>query len=617
MSCGTCRSKVRSDTIASRVRMCWRSTSRTSSPRNERPTLFDAAQLRSRLWALPRTFWSAKGLASVFDFAVSSNRRAVFMLVIASLLAFLPGVFQIPPIDRDEPHFAQKAKQMLETGDYVDLRFQDEAHYTKPVGMYWMQAGVVKTAEAFAVPHALLTIGLCRLPSLFGAAGAVLATYWCALAFVDRRGAALAALMMVGSTLLGAEARLARADAMLLFTVVTAMSVLARAYLFSRDDKIARPGWALLTVFWTALAAGIPLKGLVIVMIVGLTGATLSIIDRSVRWVQALRPLYGVVWLVVLALPWFIAIYARAGNAFLLDSVVHDTFGKIANSQESHGAPPGYYVVLFFATFFPASILAGLAAAAVWAKRREAPIRFLLAWLVPSWLVFELAVTKLPHYVMPLYPAIAILIAGAVEAKALSRRRSLKRGVIWWFVVPILLSITAVAGAIVINRDPVLPAWPFFAAAIVFGFLAWRLYDDDGAERALTHATAAMVLMGIGIYSMILPTLGPLFPSVALAGVLRESGCTHPVAASAGYGEPSLVFLAGTETRLTDASGAADFLREGDCRFAFIETHQERAFVQRAEVIGLRYESGPRVEAFNFSKGRPITIATFRSAGDP
>src|ERR1700688_3605017 len=533
MSCGTCRSKVRSDTIASRVRMCWRSTSRTSSPRNERPTLFDTAQLRSRLWALPRTFWSTKGLASVFDFAVSSNRRAVFMLVTASLLAFVPGVFQVPPIDRDEPHFAQKAKQMIETGDYVDLRFQGEAHYTKPVGMYWLQAAMVKTAEAFGVPDARTTIWLYRLPSLFGAAGAVLATYWCALAFVDRRGAALAALMMVGSTLLGAEARLARADAMLLFTVVTAMSVLARAYLFSRDDKIARPGWALLTVFWTALAAGIPLKGLVIVMIVGLTVATLSIIDRSVRWVQALRPLYGVVWLVVLALPWFIAIYARTGSAFLLDSVVHDTLGKIANSQESHGGPPGYYVVLFFATFFPACILAGLAAPAVWAKRREAPVRFLLAWLVPSWLVFELSVTKLPHYVMPLYPAIAILTAGAVEAKLLSRRRWLKSQVIWWFLAPVLLSITAVAGAIAIDRDLVLPAWPFFAAAIVCGYLAWQLYDD-GAARALTHATAAMVLISIGVYSMTLPTLRPLFPSVALAGELRESGCTHPIAASAG-----------------------------------------------------------------------------------
>src|SRR6202165_3158301 len=212
MLCGTCRSKVRSDTTASRVRMSWRSTNRNSSP-NERPTLFNAAQLRSRLCALPRTFWPTKGLASVFDFAVSSNRRAVFMLVAASLIAFLPGVFQIPPIDRDEPHFAQKAKQMLETGDYVDLRFQDEAHYTKPVGMYWLQAATVKTAEALGVPDARLTIWLYRLPSLFGAAGAVLATYWCALAFVGRRSAALAGLVMVGPILVRAEARLGRAAA--------------------------------------------------------------------------------------------------------------------------------------------------------------------------------------------------------------------------------------------------------------------------------------------------------------------------------------------------------------------------------------------------------------------
>src|SRR5258708_34538201 len=125
MLCATCRSKVRSDTTASRVRMSWRSTNRNSSP-NERPTLFNAAQLRSRLYALPRTFWPTKRLASVFDFAVSSNRRAVFILVAASLFPFLPGVFHIPPTHHDEPHFSPKSKQMIETGAYVALRSQTE-----------------------------------------------------------------------------------------------------------------------------------------------------------------------------------------------------------------------------------------------------------------------------------------------------------------------------------------------------------------------------------------------------------------------------------------------------------------------------------------------------------
>jgi 4-amino-4-deoxy-L-arabinose transferase-like glycosyltransferase len=535
------------------------------------------------------------------------------MLVLCSLIAFLPGVFQIPPIDRDEPHFAQRTEQMIETGDYVDIRFQDEVHYTKPVGIYWLQATIVKTAEALGIPHARTTIGLYRLPSVCSAVGAVVATYWCALAFVGRRGAGLAALMMVGSILLGVEARLARTDTALLLTIVTAMAVLARAYLFARDDRIAPPGWALLVVFWTALAAGVLLKGPVIVMIVALTATTLSIIDRSVRWLKAIRPLYGGAWLVVLALPWFIAIYMRTGDAFLRDSVIHDALGKIANVQESHSAPPGYYLVLFFATFFPGSVLAGLAAPAVWARRRESAIRFLVAWVVPSWMVFELSVTKLPHYTLPLYPAIAILIAGAVEAKGLSHRRWLKRGLMWWFVIPILVSSAAIAAAVVIAHDPLLAAWPFFVVAIACGLLAWQLSDHDGAELAMARATAAAVLMAIGVYAVVVPALGPLFPSVALANVLRESDCAHPVAASVGYEEPSLVFLAGTGTRLTDAPGAAEFLHHGACRFAFIKADQERAFIARARAIGLRYERGPRVEAFNFSKGQPITIAVFRS----
>src|SRR6185295_16489464 len=117
---------------------------------------------------------------------------------------------------------------------------------------------------------------------------------------------------------------------------------------------------------------------------------------------------------------WFVAIYLKAGASFLTDSVGEDMLSKIMSAQETHGAPPGTYLVLFFATFWPASMLAGLAAPAVWRVRREPAARFLLAWLVPSWIVFELIVTKLPHYVLPLYPAIAILIAGALETGMLS-----------------------------------------------------------------------------------------------------------------------------------------------------------------------------------------------------
>jgi 4-amino-4-deoxy-L-arabinose transferase-like glycosyltransferase len=563
-----------------------------------------------------QSLWPAKGFSALFDYAASSNRRTAIVLALLSLLTFVPGIFQIPPVDRDEAYFAQATKQMIETGDYVDIRYQDDVRYRKPVGIYWMQAIVVNTASALGIPNAHTTIWLYRIPSLIGAVGAVLATFWCALAFVSRRGAILAALMMMASTMLGAEARLAKTDAMLLFTIVTAMAVLARAYLASRRGG-APPSFTQLAIFWTALAVGILVKGPLNLMVVGLAAITVSAIDRSGRWLLTLRPLPGFGWLLLLVLPWFIAIYARVGGQFLFSAVGHDMLGKVAGGQETHGAPPGLYIVLFFATFFPASMLAGLATPAIWAVRREPAARFLLSWLLPSWIVFELVVTKLPHYVLPLYPAIAILIAGAIESKVLSRRPWLVRSVMWWFLGPIVISLAAVTGAIIFNRDLAFLAWPFFAGSIVCGLFAWRLYDEDGAERAFMRAAAAAVLVSIGTFAVVIPSLEPAFPSVALADVLNDSNCANPVAASVGYEEPSLVFLAGTKTHFTDAAGAADFLAEGGCHFAFVDARQERAFALRAEAIGLRYDRGPRIDGYNISIGRPIAIAVFQSAGAP
>jgi 4-amino-4-deoxy-L-arabinose transferase-like glycosyltransferase len=561
--------------------------------------------------------WAANGLGSVLDFASVSHIRALGLLLIVCVMLFLPGFFQIPPVDRDEAYFAQATKQMIETGDYVDIRYQDDVRYRKPVGIYWLQAVVVKTAQAFGDESALTTIWLYRTPSLIGAIGAVLTTYWCALAFVSRRGALLAAIMLAASTLLGVEARLAKTDAVLLFTIVAAMAVLARAYLSPRPDSHDRLDWKLPAIFWTALAVGILIKGPVNLMIVGLTALTLSIFERSGRWLLALRPLVGVAWLFLIVLPWFIAIYERVGTAFFVGALGHDMLGKVANAQEAHGAPPGLYFLLFFATFYPGSILAGLAAPAVWRVRREPAAKFLLAWLVPCWIVFELVVTKLPHYVLPLYPAIAILISGAVESKVLSQRPWLVRGTIWWFIAPILISAAVVTLAIVVARDPAFPAWPFFALAMVCGLFAWLLYQPDGAELSMLRVTIGAALMAIGVFSITLPWLRPVFPSVTLANILHRANCANPVAASAGYEEPSLVFLAGTDTRLTDASSAADFLLQGSCRFAFVEARQERAFALRAEAIGLRYERGPSVAGYNITNGKPIDISVFQSTGTP
>jgi len=553
-------------------------------------------------------------LVRLLDLVTTSHTRSLLFLTVCGLLFFLPGFFNIPPIDRDEARFAQATKQMVESGDFIDIRFQDDVRYKKPVGIYWLQASVVETASALGLQRAAVRIWLYRVPSLIGAIGAVLLTYWTALAFVTRRGAVLAGLILCSSVLLGVEARLAKTDAMLLLTVVAAMGALARVYLsWQRGEDPEHPSWTWPAVFWTALAGGILLKGPLILMFVVLTIAALAILDRSATWLWRLRPVWGLMWLLVLVLPWFVAIFWRAGDAFFNDSLGGDMLSKLA-AQESHGAPPGSYLLLFWVTFWPGAALAGMAAPAVWRARGEPGAQFLLAWLIPSWIVFEVVMTKLPHYVLPLYPAIAILTAGALERRVLSRSW-LMRGAAWWFAIPAALSAVAIIGAITLTRQPVFLAWPSIALSLIFGLFAWWMYEDARAERSVLNAAVASLFLSISIYGIVLPSLTPLFPSAEIARALRNVACVGPKAAAAGFHEPSLVFMTGTSTLLTDGSGAADFLGQGRCRFALIEYRSERGFVQRAEAIGLRYNVATRIEGYNFSQGRAISIAVFRSEG--
>ena len=569
-------------------------------------------------------------IARLLAWLAPSDLRATGFLVAFAVLALLPGVFQLAPVDRDETRIVQTTKQMLETGNYVDLRFQNDIRYGRPVAIHWLQAASVRVAQALGVRSAQTRIWIYRIPSLLGAIGSVVLTYWAALAFMSRRRAVMAAVMMAACILLGIDARLARADAMHCLACIAAMGAMARAYLAGADapqdqdatlPKVGPSAWTVPFVFWTAMAAGILLKGGAIVMVAGLPTLALAITDRTARWLARLKPLPGLAWMLILLAPWFVAVATTSGGYFaplpFVQDFLRDLVARIGGFEDVHRAWPGFYFVLFWLTFFPGSILAGLAAPFVWRARNEPGVRFLLAWLIPSWIALELAMTKLPSYVLPLYPACAILIALAVERDALSRRGWLVRNTIWWFIVPSFAVLLGVIGAMVIGRQFAIAAWPLAGCVLVLSFLTWRLHDQDGAEQSILRAGAASILLATAFYAVLAPSLGLFFPSVALARTMNESGCRDPLAASVGFHEPSLVFLAGTLTAQVGAAEAADFLGGGACRFVFIDTRYERGFAQRADALGLRYASGPRFDAFNFGAGRAVTIAVYSSDVSP
>jgi 4-amino-4-deoxy-L-arabinose transferase-like glycosyltransferase len=226
--------------------------------------------------------------------------------------------------------------------------------------------------------------------------------------------------------------------------------------------------------------------------------------------------------------------------------------------------------------------------------------------------------TKLPHYVLPLYPAIAILIAGVLESGTLFKARWIVRGTVGWFLFPGAVAIAVLVAFIMFGRDLGLIAWPFSAAAVICGLFAWWLYEVDGPERSLLRGMVASVLVAVTVYAVTFRSLPSLFPSAMVADVIGEADCKKPQAVSTfAYQEPSLVFLLGTDTRFTDGAGAADFLRAGDCHFALVDSRSDRSFVQRAESIGLRYSLSQRIEGFNISVGKPVLLTIFRSEANP
>ena len=162
-------------------------------------------------------------------------------------------------------------------------------------------------------------------------------------------------------------------------------------------------------------------------------------------------------------------------------------------------------------------------------------------------------------------------------------------------------------------------AWPFAAVAVIFGLFAWWLYDVDGAERSLLRGMVASVFVAITVYARNLSVAAGAVSERAdrrriRARRLPRSACWP---STVSYQEPSLVFLLGTDTRFTDGAGAAEFLRSGPCHFALIDPRSERSFVQRAESIGLLYSRVQRIEGFNISIGKPVTLTVYRSEANP
>lgn len=544
------------------------------------------------------------------------GRRAFFLLGLLALALFFPGLAKLPVTDRDEARFAQATRQMVETGDYVNIRFQDQARRKKPVGIHWLQAASVRLAAAGDTG----AIWAYRLPSALGAAAAVLALFALARPILGAAPAFLGAVILAGALITVIEAHIAKTDAVLLLCTVAAQGALMGIYTRSRDSTEVPP--ALSYLFWAALGAGVLIKGPVLPMIAVLTLATLGLADRRTvgvgRLWRGLRPLSGIVLCIAIAAPWFIAITLE-DSRFLTTAVSGDLLPKLLGGQESHGAPPGFYLALAPITFWPGVLLVPFGLIWAWRHRAEPATRFCLAWLIPAWIVFELVPTKLVHYVLPLYPAAALLAAKAAVDGGDWLATVLRRWPAWvWLFLWVLagLAIAALLPLAAALRDGWIPfaAWWGAAAAFIIlciGAGAWALKKP---VPAVMGAAAALVLFTGIAFAVALPGLRFLWPSEAARTMVQAArpSAEAPIAV-AGYREPSVVFVLGTETVLTSPQGAARRLATEPGALALIERRTEAKFRTAARGFRVTVESLGAIHGFNIAKGQTVTLTLYRA----
>ncbi|PKU22023.1 ArnT family glycosyltransferase [Telmatospirillum siberiense] len=538
---------------------------------------------------------------------LTSGLRPYFLLIVLSLAVFLPGLASVPPIDRDESRFAQASHQMLESGDYIRIQFQDESRAKKPVGIYWMQAA---SARLLGAEHSIWAY---RLPSVIGAMMAVLLTFAFGQSLVGRPAALIGAALLAASFMLVSEAHQAKTDAVLLACTVAAQGALARFYM-AGNGAAKRPGQGSILIFWLAQGLGILIKGPMVPLVSLLTLATLWIADRRIGWIRGIRPLAGFLLVAAMVGPWVAAISSATGGQFVGQAVKSDLLPKLLGAQESHGAPPGYYLLLMTATLWPASLFAVPGFVRAVKSRQAAALRFCLAWIVPAWIVFEAVPTKLPHYVLPTYPALALLAGIAVAAGdgvLQSRWAKIYYGVCClvglalaalFVYAPIRLG----SGLTWLSAPPALAA---LAGGLAPAILAWR-----GRIKAAVPVCLIGAALTYGLaFQTLLPKLDQMWVSQRVAALLPPG----TPAAAAGFHEPSLVFLLGTPTRLTTGTGAGDFLLTTPDAVAVVASPDEAPFLATIEAAGRHAHLVGEVDGFNYSRGRPVNLKVWDLMGKP
>ena len=544
----------------------------------------------------------------------------IFVLILGALFS---GQNNIPPIDRDEARFAQASRQMAQSNDYINIKFQDEIRAKKPVGIYWLQA---VSGNIFG----LLDIVSFRIPSLISSIISIVFTGLIARLIFPLHQSLIVALFFASSMAFMGEAHLAKTDATLLSLVCIQQYFLLKLIL--KKENSIKGKYLYPTIIWVVFSFGVLVKGPLSFAILFPTIITYCFIKKSFSLIKLLNPILGILISACIILPWFIAIDNSTQGLFFEKAFYDDFFNKIQSGQEGHGAWPGTHLLFLSIAIWPiATFLHGLILF-VMQNKNNSVVQFLICWIIPFWLIIEVVQTKLFHYSLPVLPAIAILAIGSLfhlKSQINNLQSSFQKRVIF------LLSIIFGSGGLVLGvgilyfsnifnfKNDLLITFlsilVFIITIIVFVlsiiFFLRSFNQLKKYQRFIHNFPLAIIalasLFNIIIFQFIFPSLDYLYPSKMIS---KKINYMQPDAVvSSGYHEPSLVFLLEGNVLLSNPQDAALFLAEGKNNIALIEKRSLEDFLFSINQLNLKLVKADIVNGYNIAKGKHVEIHVYKN----
>lgn len=462
-------------------------------------------------------------------------RRAPWLLTALVLAILLPGTARLPLIDRDEPRFATATREMMDRADWVVPTFNGHERFDKPVLTYWLMR----------VGYAVFGVGElgARVHAIAATLVLVLVTWWIGRRWFGDTVGLYAAALLASCLQVFIHGRLAVADMPMVACVLVACAALKELIGTELKTSVWRtPAWWLL---YGALGVGFLAKGPIVfaVPVLGLLIFRFILFRHPLRWAQ-LGIGSGLIFSLIIVASWGIpALIVTDGRFWRIgmgEHVVQRGFERF----NGRGYSPFFYVGTAPLSLFP---WIGLAGFLPWIVRRTwgEHTAWLVSWIAATYLIFTAYATQLPHYVLPAFPALALLLAQALSADRGSWPRGAVRAA-WIFVA--LLGATLL-GALAVVRLASLPN------------------DAEALRGAFTGALAVMLGLLLGLTGALLRKIGfvlvallLIVPGAATMGrALQQTSLTAGSAAwvqqlppttrcvGAGFSEPSLVFYTGRQ----------------------------------------------------------------------